>query len=366
MKICFIASNLNLDNGDGRFASSMIKAFQELGIETLVFVDRNERELLGAKAMLYKGGVFKKFIIGPILIAKALRGEKIDVIHAFDAWPKGIIAYFSHLLAGVPFGMTIYATYGVLPLTKSFKSFLLKAAYKKSILNAAISQITAEKIKNLMPKADIKVINQGIDFKKYQGHIVNQKIVSNPYILSVAYMKPRKGYHYAIPAFAEIKKIFPELKYVIRAAESDGKYFERIKNMASDLGVDKDIIWLPRLEESELVDVYKNAEVFFLPSVSSDPVYFEGFGSIYLEAQACGVPVVTSKGGGQEDAIVDGKTGFLIEEGNIDEAVEALKKIITNKSLRKEFSKNAIEFARLMSWNFKVEEYLNYYHNAIG
>jgi len=262
--------------------------------------------------------------------------------------------------------MTIYATYGVLPLTKSFKSFLLKAAYKKSILNAAISQITAEKIKNLMPKADIKVINQGIDFKKYQGHIVNQKIVSNPYILSVAYMKPRKGYHYAIPAFAEIKKIFPELKYVIRAAESDGKYFERIKNMASDLGVDKDIIWLPRLEESELVDVYKNAEVFFLPSVSSDPVYFEGFGSIYLEAQACGVPVVTSKGGGQEDAIVDGKTGFLIEEGNIDEAVEALKKIITNKSLRKEFSKNAIEFARLMSWNFKVEEYLNYYHNAIG
>jgi len=63
MKICFIASNLNLDNGDGRFASSMIKAFQELGIETLVFVDRNERELLGAKAMLYKGEYLKNLLL---------------------------------------------------------------------------------------------------------------------------------------------------------------------------------------------------------------------------------------------------------------------------------------------------------------
>ncbi len=362
MKVCFIAHNLDISNGDGRFAYSMIESLQrDFGVETMVFIERGQEELLGAKELLYSKGVIRKFILNPIIIAKLIRNQKVDVIHAFDAWPRGVWAFFAHLLASIPFGMTIYATYGTLPLIKPLKGFLLRLAYKRSVLNAAISQITAERIKNLAPKIEIKVINQGIDFKKYQGQVVHRRIVSNPYILTVAYMKPRKGYHFAIPAFAEIKKIFPELKYVIRAAESDSKYFEKIKAMTSDWGVDKDIIWLPRLEESELIDIYKNAEVFFFPTLYSDPFYFEGFASTPLEAQACGIPVVKSRMSNQGigEEIIDNKTGFLFEEGNVGEAVGALKKLLGNKQLRDKFSKNALEFAKSLDWPIKVKEYLD-------
>jgi len=362
MKVCFIAHNLDIGNGDGRFAYSMIESLQrDFGVKTIVFVERGQEELLGARAFLYSKGIIRKFILNPIIIAGVIRNQKIDVIHAFDAWPRGVWAFFTHLLTDIPFGMTIYATYGTMPLTKLFKGFLLRLAYKKSALNAAISQITAERIKKLAPRVEIKVINQGIDFKKYQGQTLNQRIVSNPYILTVAYMKPRKGYHFAIPAFAEIKKIFPELKYVIRAAESDGKYFAKIKNMASNLGVDKDIIWLPRLEESELIDIYKNAEVFFFPTLYSDTLYFEGFAATPLEAQACSVPVVKTRmnswGIGEE--IIDNKTGFLFEEGNVSEAVGALKRLLGDKQLRNEFSKNALEFAKSLDWSVKVKEYID-------
>lgn len=362
MKICFIAHNLDISNGDGRFAYSMIEALQrDFGVETAVFIERGQKELLGAKALLHSKGVIRKFILNPIIIARAIKNRKIDVIHAFDAWPRGVWAFFTHLLANIPFGMTIYATYGTMPLTKLFKGFLLRSAYKKSALNAAISQITAERIKSLAPKAEIKVINQGIDFEKYQGQVMHRRVTPNPYILTVAYMKPRKGYHYAIPAFAEIKKIFPELKYVIRAAESDGGYFAKIKNMASDLGVDKDIVWLSRLEESELIDVYKNAEVFFFPTLYSDPFYFEGFAATPLEAQACGIPVIKTRMSSRRigEEILDNKTGFLFEEGNIGEAAAALKKLLENKQLRDEFSKNALEFAESLDWPVKVKEYMD-------
>ncbi|MBI5079618.1 glycosyltransferase family 4 protein [Candidatus Wolfebacteria bacterium] len=364
MKICFIAHNLDIGNGDGRFAFSLIETLQrDFGVETSVFVERGQKELLGAKAVLHARGAIKKFILNPILIAKSIKGEKVDVIHAFDAWPRGVWAFFASLLAGIPFGMTIYATYGTMPLTKFFKGFLLRWAYKKSALNAAISQITAERIERLAPKVKVKVINQGIDFQKYQGQANHQRITNEPYILTVAYMKFRKGFHIAIPVFAEVKKTFPKLKYVVRAAPSDAKYFEEIKKMAFDLGVGKDIIWLPYLEESGLIDVYKNAEVFFFPALYSNPFYFEGFAATPMEAQACGIPVVKTKMSDKKtgEEIIDNETGILVEENNVGEAAEALKKILGDKNLRKKFSKNAVEFARSLDWKLKAREYLDYY-----
>lgn len=362
MKICFIASNLDETNGNGRFVYSTVKTFQQLGAQTIILIERGENEVLGAKAILHKKGLFKKFIINPLKISWALRNTKTEIIHAFDAWPWGIWAYLTSLITGIPFGMTIYATYGVVPLTRPLQSLILRSAYRASRLNAAISNITAQKIKNFMPEANIKVINQGIDFDRYQASVRNNRIIEHPYILTVAYMKRRKGYDVALKTFAGLKHKFPELKYMIRASGTNNSYGKAILELAITLGISDDIIWLPKLSEEELIDIYKQAEIFFLPSISSHSFYFEGFGSVYLEAQACGIPVVTSRGGGQEDAIVNGKTGLLIEEGNHEQAIEALSLLLTDRKMHSEFSANAKEFARKMNWLDKTKEYFNFYN----
>ena len=355
MRICFVVSSLDVNDGNGRFAHGLINSLRDLGIDiTTVTIKKTKISFFGFK-----------FFLNSLLVAKAAMAEKADVVHALDAWPRGIVAYLANLLTGIPFGMTIYATYGVEPLTRFPHSILLKSAYKKSVLNAAISHITAKKITDKYPKADIKVINQGIKFSDYQSPIKHKRVTENPYILTVAYMKARKGYETAIPVFARLKKDFPELKYVIRAPLSNESYHSKIQKLIEELGIGQDIIWLPRLEENELIDVYKHAKIFFLPSVSSHPLIFEGFGSVYVEAEACGIPVVTSRGGGQEDAMIDGKTGFLVDEGSIEQGYQAIKKLLENKNLYSEFSENAKKFAQSMDWQYKAKEYYDYYQNEL-
>lgn len=366
MKFCFIASNLDIANGNGRFVHSFLHELRSGGHDALVLIERGERELLGAKAVLYGNSWIGGFILNPFIIAYHVWRYGADAMHAFDAWPWGIWAFFAYLLTRIPFGMTIYATYGVVPLTRRLQAPLLRGAYRASVANVAISHVTAQKILNFLPDAKIDVIPQGIDFAAYQGPTQTPRITSGPYILTIAYMKPRKGYDVAMPTFAKVKERFPNLKYVIRAPSSNEGYARKIRELAHHLGIADSIIWLPRLEEQELMDVYKHAAVFFLPSISSHPVYFEGFGSVYLEAQACGIPVVTSRGGGQEDAMRDGETGFLIPEGDINAAANALARLLGDPQEYALFSRRARDFAHSMDWRHTIQRYLDLYTSRLS
>ncbi len=366
MKICFISQTLNIANGRGRFAFSMIETMKKkFKVEPIVLVARGEKEILGAKAVLHSRGCLKKFILNPMLIAFYAR--KADIIHGFDGWPWGIYTYLASRLNRKPFTMTLYGTYAVVPLYRRWQKILMKAAYNASSFSAAISHYTAKQIKKAYPAARVRVINQGIKFVNYQQPIAHQRITPNPYILTVAALKFRKGYHIALPAFAKLKKDFPQLKYVILASYDSGSYYQRIKKVITDYNLEKDIIWLTRVKEPELIDLYKQADLFILSSVSSLSSHsFEGFGSINLEAQACGCPVVASRGGGQEDALVDKETGFLVKEKNVDSVYRAAKKILSNKELRQQMSIRAKKFAQSMDWTNNLKDYYKKYQEILS
>jgi len=263
--------------------------------------------------------------------------------------------------------MTLYGTYAVVPFYRRFQKRLMKATYDNCFIAVAISHFTAKKIKDAYSKARVKVINQGILFDNYQGPIVHKKIISNPYILTVAAMKLRKGYHISVPVFARLKKDFPDLKYVMLASrDPNDDYDYKIKKMIADNNLEKDVIWLTHVKESELIDLYKHAELFVLSSVSARFLYyFEGFGSIYLEAQSCGLPVIASRGGGQEDALIDGKTGFLAEEENIDDVYNLSKRILEDPELRREMSLEAKKFAKSMDWSNQLKDYYKIFQQIL-
>ncbi len=87
-----------------------------------------------------------------------------------------------------------------------------------------------------------------------------------------------------------------------------------------------------RIPEEELPYYYSLANVFVMPA-KSNPPDVEGFGIVFLEANACKTPVIGSKSGGIPDAIVDGKTGLLVEEDDTEELTTALWELITNEGL---------------------------------
>lgn len=138
-----------------------------------------------------------------------------------------------------------------------------------------------------------------------------------------------KGYDKVLESLPSVKNEVPNVKYILcgKYTAVEGK---RLKDKAKYLGVEQNFILPGFIEEKELTDHYLLADVFVLPSKK------EGFGIVFIEAAACGAPVIAGNQDGSVDALLNGKLGKLInpdDESEISETIiEVLKKPLSNKS----------------------------------
>lgn len=127
-----------------------------------------------------------------------------------------------------------------------------------------------------------------------------------------------KGHEQVIKAVGNLKQAFPNLKYVL-SGQYDSVEEIRIKSLIDKYDVKDEVILTGFLNENELTDHFLLADLFVLPSKK------EGFGIVFVEALACGLPVICGNADGSTDAIKDGKLGTAI---NVDDLTELENTII--------------------------------------
>lgn len=363
MRICIISPNLNPGGGYGSFAFNLVyflKKNNRFQIEVLV--DKGNKIFLGEKSVLATGR-FARFFINPFVVAWHARHA--DVIHALDGYPYGIYAWLAHVLTGKKFVITFQGTYAVEPLYASFvKRKFLAAAYRRADVITAISCYTASEVLNIIASLDIKIINHGVDFVKYRTLAdmaeKEKSIFDGDYILSVGAVKARKGYHISIPAFAEVKKRFPGMRYVIVGDLDNSDY---VKNLHEDIkrkNLDGSVVFLEKIKEKDLANLYLRSKLFLLPSVNVGH-HFEGFGLVYLEAAAFGVPQVAAFGSGAEDAVKNDETGILVPQEDVGATAEAMIKILSSDSLKEKMSQASKAWALAHEWSRVIESYYHLY-----
>jgi len=111
------------------------------------------------------------------------------------------------------------------------------------------------------------------------------------------------------------------------------------------------IRYLGYVPEDQLVEWYNVADVFCMPVLDQEGD-LEGFGIVFLEAAACGVPSIATKAGGIPDAVLDGETGILVVPSSLIQLEVALQRICGDHSYRKMLGQKALERARTnFSWN---------------
>jgi phosphatidylinositol alpha-1,6-mannosyltransferase len=120
-------------------------------------------------------------------------------------------------------------------------------------------------------------------------------------ILVVSRLDPRKGIDKAIRAFAQLDVEDAEL-----LIGGTGRLEGSLKELASELGVRDRVRFLGFVPDAELPSLYSSVDLFVLPSE------YEGFGIVFLEAMACGTPVLGTDVGGVPTAVEDGETGYLV------------------------------------------------------
>ncbi len=133
----------------------------------------------------------------------------------------------------------------------------------------------------------------------------------------------RKGYDKVLNVLPEIKNSFPGIKYLI-AGKYDRAEYSRIKKIIDEKNLDGSVILTGFVKDEELTDYYLCADIFIMPSKQ------EGFGIVFLEALACGLPVIAGNVDGSAEALKNGELGTLI---NPDDSEQLKNEILNNLKL---------------------------------
>jgi glycosyltransferase involved in cell wall biosynthesis len=136
-----------------------------------------------------------------------------------------------------------------------------------------------------------------------------------------------KGMDTLITTLPRLLTEWPELQLVVVGEGGDQGWLEQI---ADGRGVRRHVHFLSRLTYAEIAACYRACEIFALPSRG------EGFGLVYLEAMACGKPVIGGAHGGAPEVIEDGKTGYLVQHGDTGQLATSLETLLSDTALARQ------------------------------
>ncbi len=361
-RICFLTNSLNTSQGGGRFSLGLIDNIKKTNIFNIDILTTVSSGHDLEKPILYSSKI--KLILSFFKIRKIFK--KCDIIHAIDGFPYGVIAVIASLGLRKKIIISTVGSGSIKPLYKFYQGFLLRFAYRLSNVITTISSYTSSEIKKKVPRLDMQIITPGIDYSYFYNANLqdeyNQEIeLYKPYILSVAKLKPRKGHYFSLSVFAKVADELPHIKYLI-VGSGRGKYYKEIKQLIQNLKIEDKVIFKQNISDEELVLLYKNAEMFILLP-QNDNHDIEGFGLVYIEAAAFGLPVIGCFDSGAEDAILNKQNGFLVNPDDVDNATEKVLEIMNNSSLKLEFSRKSVDFAKKNDWGYVIKYYLEIYKN---
>lgn len=177
-----------------------------------------------------------------------------------------------------------------------------------------------------IPPEKISVSYIGVDTQRFVPG--GRPLAQRNEVLFVGRLVEKKGCRYLIEAFSQVQDRFPDARLAI---VGDGPEEPRLRALAQQLGVRAD--FLGALPPDQVRERLHRARVFCLPSIVARSGDAEGLGIVLLEAQACGVPVITSARGGAGEAIVHGSTGFAHAEKDVAALRDGLAALLESDEL---------------------------------
>jgi phosphatidyl-myo-inositol dimannoside synthase len=153
--------------------------------------------------------------------------------------------------------------------------------------------------------------------------------VDRPLVLGLSRLVPRKGFDVLIDAVAATDA---DVQLAVGGAGRDAK---RLRARAAERGVAGRTTFLGRVPEDDVARLYGCADVFaMLCRERWGGLEAEGYGIVFVEAAACGVPSVAGRSGGSHEAVVDGETGFVVDPRDVAGARTALQRVLGDDALR--------------------------------
>ncbi len=238
----------------------------------------------------------------------------------------------------------------------------IRAALRSADRLIAVSRFTREKIADALsiPPSRVEILSNTFRPERFipgskPAFLLKRYglAADQPVILTVARLERAeryKGYDQVLRALSEVRAVVPEVKYILAGRGPDRA---RVVGLIKELGLESNVILAGYIPDHELSAHYNLCDVFAMPSKG------EGFGIVFLEAMACGKPVIAGNKDGSVDAVLNGELGVLVDPDNLQELAEALVAVLAEVGSRNEKveSRNAKRgtSSKVRTMNAKVE-----------
>jgi phosphatidylinositol alpha-1,6-mannosyltransferase len=212
-------------------------------------------------------------------------------------------------------------------------------ALRRADRHYAVSTYTADALRQLVGAdgPQIALLRNGVDLDRFHPDVdptaVRDRhgLDSSPTIVTVGRLVPRKGQDMLIAALPRVRAAVPGTRLLIVGTGRDRRRLQRLVRRRGVEGV----VFAGRVPWAELPAYHRAGAVFAHPNRSRwGGLEQEGFGVVFLEAQSCGVPVVAGRSGGSPEALIDGRTGVLVDGGDPAAIAAALIGLLDDEGRR--------------------------------
>jgi glycosyltransferase involved in cell wall biosynthesis len=181
-----------------------------------------------------------------------------------------------------------------------------------------------------------------------------------PRLLTVCRLtEPHKNVDVVLRALSRIREQW-QFQYTV---VGDGELLAPLRALADGLGLEDRVTFTGFVEQDRLRELLRESDLFVL-TTSATPIAYEGFGLVYIEANACGCPVIAARIGGAVEAVEDGVSGMFVDEVTVDAVEDVLTRFLSG-AVRFDADR-CVTFARQFSWAKVAEHCLGYYERSLG
>ena len=253
---------------------------------------------MGAEVLLF-GATYPLALLGPRLAGRGL--PYLSAAHGFEYWLS--IAPGTHAL-------------------------VRRATSRATRVPVLCSAFIARTVRTAVPRSvPVSVLYPGADVERFRPDLETADIRAalgigdRPLVVCVSRLVARKGQDTLIRAMPAIRASVSDATLLIVGG---GPHEDRLRSMAAELPPDA-IVFSGQVNEDDLPRYYAAGDVFAMPCRTRlGGLEVEGWGNVFIEAAACGKPVVVGDSGGARESVVDGETGILVDGRRVDVVADAV------------------------------------------
>lgn len=253
------------------------------------------------------------------------RAVNADLVVLDPALPLGLVGPSLQLPYDVVLHGAEVTVPGRLPLSKQTLSYVLRRARHVVAAGGYPASEAEHAAGRVLP---ITVVPPGVDTERFRPLTETERSAARLHfgfadeaevVVSISRLVPRKGFDTAIRAVAQLRQSRPKL---VLAIAGSGRDDNRLRALASSLGAP--VVFLGRVSNDDLPQLYGCADAYAMLCRNRwGGLEQEGFGIVFLEAAACGVPQIAGDSGGAAEAVHDGHTGIVVRQPDDPRAVAA-------------------------------------------